>query len=297
MITKLQQITRKIWERFSGIEPRRLWSELTITQNELTTTQNELTTTQNELTTTQNKLTTTQNELTTTQNELTNALHLRSKRMHPFVIEALSLVSPVLQSQFQIPSKVNPDSTFFTEFGSDKDTRHSYGEIYFEILDQKINPKILEIGVGSVNDFPYAGLAAGGALQALRKKYPVAEIVGLDIDPQSIEKIKELGFYGICVDQTSSESLTAVRQLLSSHGTFDLIIDDGFHDPHANVRTLKVLFDLLNSHGTYVIEDVHESLIDFWKVISAHLPGKMEILDMRDKRPGVDDNILILFRK
>jgi hypothetical protein len=51
----------------SGVEPRRLWSELTNTQNELTNTQNELTNTQNELTNTQNELTNTQNELTNTQ--------------------------------------------------------------------------------------------------------------------------------------------------------------------------------------------------------------------------------------
>jgi hypothetical protein len=112
--------------------------------------------------------------------------------MHPFVTEALSLVSPVLEGQFQTHLKVNPDSILFTEFGSDKNTRHSYGEIYFEILDQKVDPKILEIGVGSVNNFPYAGLAAGGALQALRMKYPGSEFVGLDIDPQSKEKIKKL---------------------------------------------------------------------------------------------------------
>ena len=47
----------------------------------------------------------------------------------------------------------------------------------------------------------------------------------------------------------------------------------------------------------YVVEDVHETLIDFWKVIAIHLPGKMQVLDMRDLRPGVDDNILLLFTK
>jgi len=36
------RIPRKIWERISGIEPRRLWEELTNTQNELTNTQNRI---------------------------------------------------------------------------------------------------------------------------------------------------------------------------------------------------------------------------------------------------------------
>jgi SAM-dependent methyltransferase len=47
---------KKAWERLSGIEPRRLWLELSNTQNELSNTQNELSNTQNELSNTQNEL-------------------------------------------------------------------------------------------------------------------------------------------------------------------------------------------------------------------------------------------------
>ncbi len=283
MKRSFREIPRKVWERLSGIEPRRLWTELTNTRTELTNTRTELTNTRT--------------ELTNTRTELTNTDSLRHKRIHPYVSEALNLIAPDLKASIQPPSKINPMTSLFSEFGSDKDTQHSYGEIYFDLLKNELNPKILEIGVGSVNNFPYAGLAAGGGLQAFRKKFPNSEIVGLDIDPESIEIIRGLGFQGHVLDQTSNESLTKVKEDLRIHGTFDLIVDDGFHDPHANIRTLKSLFDLLADSGTYVIEDVHESLIDFWKVISVHLPGKMELLDMRDLRPGVEDNILILFKK
>ncbi len=283
MTRKLWILSKKVLERLSGIEPRRLWLELTNTQNELTNTQNELTNTQN--------------ELTNTQNELTNTHPQRHKRIHQYVAEALALVSPELKISYVIPEGVNPYKSLFTEFGSDKDTRHSYGEIYFDLLREKETPRVLEIGVGSVNDFPYAGLSAGGGLQAFRKKFPNSEIIGLDIDPESIEIIRGLGFEGYLADQTSNGSLISVKSELSRFGKFDLIIDDGFHDPHANIRTLKVLFDLVADDGAYVVEDVHETLIDFWKVIAAHLPGKMELLDMRNLRPGVDDNVMILFRK
>ena len=39
---RLRLIFRKVWERLSGIEPRRVWNELTNTQNELTNTQNRI---------------------------------------------------------------------------------------------------------------------------------------------------------------------------------------------------------------------------------------------------------------
>jgi hypothetical protein len=207
------------------------------------------------------------------------------------------MISPDIPSRFVVPAELGSSSSPFTEFGSDKDSRHSYGGVYFDLLGDNRKPSILEIGVGSVNDYPYAGLAAGGGLFGFKKRYPESELIGLDIDPESIEIIKRAGFHGYVLDQTSDNSLKAVKQKLLSHSPFDLIIDDGFHDPHANVRTLKVLHDLLSESGTYVIEDVHESLIDFWKVISVHLPGKMEVIDMRYLRPTVDDNVLLLFTK
>jgi SAM-dependent methyltransferase len=210
------------------------------------------------------------------------------------VAEALRLVAPLDNKLKKLDQVVETSPSIFTEYGSDKDTRHSYGNIYLDLLKGIANPRILEIGVGSINNYPYAGLPAGGALKAFRRIFKDATIVGVDIDPDSIEIIKAEGFPGFIVDQTSEESLIESKSVLEAFGPFDLIVDDGFHDPHANIRTLKKLFSLLSENGTYVVEDVHESLIDFWNSISIHLPGQIQILDMRELRPGVDDNILIL---
>jgi len=262
------KILKKIWRRINGAEPRELYFQLVDTQN----------------------------QLVDTQNQLVDTFNQRGKRLHPYVTEALKLVASdqyLLKTDLEVETK----NSIFTEFGSDKDTRHSYGAIYLEILGKFAQPQILEIGVGSINNFPYAGLAPGGGLKALRKMFPDAKIVGLDIDPESILAIKEQGFIGFEVDQTSDKSLSDAKVILKQHGPFDLIIDDGFHDPHANVRTLKNYYELLSKNGTYVIEDIHGSLIDFWKAIAIHLPGKAQILDMRVNRPETDDNILILITK
>jgi len=269
MINTPSKILKKVWRRVSGIEARQLYNQLLNTQN----------------------------ELTSTQNELTSTFTSRNKRLHPFVAEALNLVAPNRKIEASTKVGLKQEVSAFTEFGSDKDTRHSYGDIYLGLLNNFSNPKILEIGVGSVNNFPYAGLAAGGGLKAFRKCFPISEITGLDIDPESIDIITSDGFNGYVVDQTSDDSLSQVKNDLKHLGPFDLIIDDGFHDPHANVRTMQALIELLSDKGTYVIEDVHESLINFWEAISAHLPGKLQVLDMREIRPGVDDNILLLITK
>jgi hypothetical protein len=270
------EVLQKIYRRVSGIETRQLHQKLANAQHELANAQH---------------------ELANAQHELVNSHANRNNRLHLYVAEALGLVAPNRKIKANAKFEFKSQVSVFTEFGSDKDTRHSYGNVYLDLLSNFSDPKILEIGVGSVNSFPYAGLAAGGGLKAFRKCFPGSEITGLDIDPESIEIINSDGFNGFVVDQTSGESLSLVKNRLKHLGPFDLIIDDGFHDPHANVRTLQTLFELLSDKGTYVIEDVHESLINFWEAISVHLPGTLQVLDMREMRPGVDDNILLLITK
>ena len=220
----------------------------------------------------------------------------RESRLHNYVKEALMLVrGPEKYSTNQAYS--NPAGRFvglFKKYGSDKEDRHNYAEVYSSLLAEIETPNILEIGLGSINDYPYAGLPPGGSIQAWRAGAPNAVIVGADIDPAAVAAVSETGFV---IDQTSDESLNQFVQNVAEYVPFDLIVDDGFHDPHANMRTLLRLLPLLSVRGAYVIEDVHESLLDLWVVMSRSIDAQFEVVDLRADRPGVDDNILLIFRK
>jgi hypothetical protein len=232
-----------------------------------------------------------------------NPVNNREKRLHPFIAESLQLVtanntrlSDIIETQeWSATNRSQTLAAIFNRNGSDKSTRHSYEKVYAEILDQFEGPKILEIGLGSTNSFPYAGLNPGGSIKSWREFKPSAKIFGADIDYEAVSSIHETG---IQVDQTNDASLINMREEIREKcSTVDLIIDDGFHDPHANFRSLFTLFEILSDDGYYVVEDVHASLIDLWLICSQFLPGFMKILDYRGQRPGVEDNILIIFRK
>ena len=232
-----------------------------------------------------------------------NPVNNREQRLHPFVAESLEIITAnnlsladLIDTQ-ELPAMGRSQelASILNRNGSDKSTRHSYEKVYSEVLDQFENPKVLEIGLGSTNPFPYAGLNPGGSIKSWREFKPSATIFGADIDDEAVSSIQE---FGIQVDQTSEASLLKMKKEIRGHcGTVDLIIDDGFHDPHANFRSLLILFEILSDDGYYIVEDVHASLINLWLVCSPFLPGFMKILDYRDQRPGVEDNILIVFRK
>jgi hypothetical protein len=220
----------------------------------------------------------------------------RETRIHPYVAEALSLAAPLTNSRLITNNMIVAGKLTgkFTKFGSDKEIRHNYAEAYIEILSDIAEPHILEIGLGSLNGYPYGGLPPGGSIKAWREAYPDSLIVGADIDPESVAAISEIGFV---VDQTSDVSLNEFLHSIEQYAPFDIVVDDGFHDPHANFRTLLKVFPLVKASGAYVIEDIHQSLIDFWRVIASTLDADLEVRDLREDRPDVEDNVLLIFRQ
>jgi len=223
-------------------------------------------------------------------------LNSRENRIHEFVKSALNIVARNLDNVILVTDETTDCELgeIFDLLGSDKNSRHSYAQIYENLLSKKAAPRILEIGIGSLNSFPYAGIKPGCSLDAWRKRYPASFIVGADIDPESVNEVSEIAYL---VDQTDSSSLDALSRNLKEYGLFDLIVDDGFHDPHANIQTLIQMLPHLSEDGSYIIEDVHASLIDFWQVVIAVLELDGEILDMSPLRPQTDDNVLIVIKR
>ena len=222
---------------------------------------------------------------------------LRSHQLHPYIQVAIEHIIGDFNYVKSECVRGNKDIPVFNEFGSDKDSRHSYGSTYFALLKDRVKPSILEIGVGSFNNYPYAGNPPGGGLLTFRKYYPNALLIGADIDPEAIKILLGHGIIGFHLDQTSKLSLEDLKSKIIDYGEFDLIIDDGLHEPHANVLTMLQMYDLVKPGGHYVIEDVHKSLINFWRIIAVTLPDKIEILDMSQEREGVNDNVLVIFHK
>jgi hypothetical protein len=228
-----------------------------------------------------------------------NPINNRDKRLHPFISEAIEILFEHNFNAKSIVEKVMLErddmglGEIFNRYQSDKHSRHSYAFVYAELIKKHKSLSLLEIGLGSTNGFPYGGLNPGGSIKAWREFSPECLLVGMDIDSEAVNQINEHGFV---LDQTSSKSIEVTTKAVAELSPkFDLIIDDGFHDIHANIRTYLGFQHLLSTEGTYVIEDVHSSLVPFWALLAPSLPGKMRILDLSFLRPDTDDNVLILF--
>lgn len=165
-------------------------------------------------------------------------------------------------------------STLFDRHGSDKAGRHDYQLAYAAILAELGEPSsMLEIGLGSNNlDVPSnmgsAG-SPGASLRAFRDYLPGCTVLGADVDRRVLFGEDRIETFH--VDQTDAESVEALRERLP--GPLDLLIDDGLHAPHANLRVLGLGLRAVRPGGWVVIEDISPAAASLWEAVAGLLPG------------------------
>lgn len=147
---------------------------------------------------------------------------------------------------------------------SDKHRANGYGPVYHAIFrhlrDEPL--ALLEIGIGTLvagarssmhgYDHDLPGYRPGASLRAWREYFPHASIRGVDVQPDTMIS----GESRIVTDLCDSTKADAAATYLARVGTFDVIIDDGVHEPDLQLRTLRNFYAAVRPGGIYVIEDV-----------------------------------------
>jgi hypothetical protein len=157
---------------------------------------------------------------------------------------------------------------------------HNYSEMYERLFYSQIPQiqNVLECGIGTTNlsipsNMSHQG-SPGASLRVLRDYFPNAEIIGIDIDKDSLFEEDRIRTYQ--VDQTSKVSIQKFLEI-SPTRKFDLIIDDGLHEYQAAITLFENTIDCLNHKGIYIIEDIQE--FDFVKYVN-YFSTKKHVVDI-----------------
>ena len=132
---------------------------------------------------------------------------------------------------------------------SDKGNVHTYVQDYYSeefFMPQRIK-NVLEIGV-----------QGGGSVMMWHEWFPVANVIGLDVDPnamdQYIENKGDLEYERLTVrieDAYTQESLDTFKD-----NFFDYIIDDGPHSFESQEYAVKYYLRKVRPGGKLIIEDI-----------------------------------------
>lgn len=178
-------------------------------------------------------------------------------------------------------------STAMVPWGCDKDTDHSYGDLYNRVCGdlQNRGAQVLEIGV-----------LHGAFMQAVAEFLPDACVCGMDIAPRlwagwnwSDDRVRV-----VQVDATQPHAVDVFE------GPFDLIVEDASHVPHEQARTLDLFAPLLKPGGVYIIEDIHPDAAEYVREHASALAEKhglsLEWMDLRHVKGRFDDIVAVLRR-
>jgi hypothetical protein len=131
---------------------------------------------------------------------------------------------------------------------SDKDTVHSYVELYDEILKNKKH---------TATDVCEIGVLHGGSIKLWKDYFPRACVYGLDI------KDNTNGWEGVIdprikiLISQSAYSRRFINNVLANK-KFDFILDDGPHTLESMKMAITGYLPLLKDDGIFMIEDVQD---------------------------------------
>lgn len=165
---------------------------------------------------------------------------------------------------------------------TDKEERHKYisgcyEKIFLDLKLKKIN--ILEVGV-----------ATGHSLILWHEFFPNASIYGID-NELTLEKEFVKSFKRIKVVRYGDAYL---QSTLNGFPDFDIVIDDGSHYLHDQIKFMINLYPKLNRDGIMLIEDIRGSketlaLTDFAKKLKLEI----QVFDFRLQTKNSDSIILV----
>ena len=178
--------------------------------------------------------------------------------------------------------------------GTDKNTNHSYVDVYGKILAPHMgrNGNLLEIGA-----------QYGGSILLWHELLDKFKILSIDTKDQIDPLIKSKLSYNkftLIVDDAYKKS--TVDQCVNLHpGGFEIIIDDGPHTIDSQLSSIDLYLNLLKPNGVFVIEDIQD--FSFVDLIKQKIPSSdvyeyhVEVHDLRNVKQRYDDVIITITKK
>ena len=126
------------------------------------------------------------------------------------------------------------------------------------------------------------GIERGASLRMWRDFFPQATVVGLDIVPENL--IQEDRIFSLLINPVLSiEGLKP--------GGFNVIVDDGSHNPDDQIAAFLNLFPLLSTQGIYIIEDVQRGFVSY---VRNSLKQPSLVFEFDKEFPSEDDRLIVV---
>ena len=172
---------------------------------------------------------------------------------------------------------------------TDKNTIHSYLELYEKLLSKRKDTakNVLEVGI-----------ANGGSIKLWSDYFKNATVYGLDVMHEN-NVWQEIKNKDNIVLYTSTDAYNGdtFRSLFLEKGIkFDFMLDDGPHTLHSMVKFITLYSQLMTENGILIIEDIQSE--GWFDVLKAAVPEELlkyvKIYDLRSNKGRYDDMVFTI---
>ena len=188
------------------------------------------------------------------------------------------------------------------KYPTDKDTSHSYIEVYDDVWEYAITTygqkpfDVLEIGNnggGSIKlwqDYIHENVVS------FAPNDPEYSIDGLELlENDFLHELNKVDEVNIRMN-TDAYTDETVKSL--GDKKYDIIIDDGSHQPHHQLFAINKYFSLLKPQGVMVVEDVQSLQALSAVLLYAELPSDARLIvhDRRHIKNRYDDIMIVIYK-
>lgn len=176
---------------------------------------------------------------------------------------------------------------------TDKNTRHSYIEVYEKLLCEKKESAthILEVGIGDWQ--PNAGSAKMWASYFNNAQVHIVDIINIDKVNPDVYSHPRIHLH-MSNDAYNVNFFT--NTFLSKEMRFDMLLDDGPHTLESMISFVQMYSKIMKDDGILMVEDVQD--IEWIKTLEACTPDELrpyiEIYDLRNIKGRYDDIVFVI---
>lgn len=177
---------------------------------------------------------------------------------------------------------------------TDKNTNHSYLDLYEQLLKHKKNTAthILEVGIGPIPQ------QNGGSIKLWADYFQNAEVHAVDIIPID-DVFTPLVKHPRVYLHTSNNAYNVnffMNTFYTKKDRFDFILDDGPHTLQSMEIFIKLYSNILKDDGILIVEDVQdmEWISSLKAATPDHLKCYIEVYDRREIKGRWDDIVFVI---
>lgn len=176
---------------------------------------------------------------------------------------------------------------------TDKNTRHSYIDVYEQLLCKKKDSAthVLEVGIGDWQ--PNAGSAKMWASYFENAHVHIVDIINIDKVNPDVYSHPRIHLH-MSNDAYNANFFT--NTFLSKGMAFDMLLDDGPHTLESMIKFVQMYSKIMKEDGILMVEDVQD--IEWTKTLEASTPEELrpyiEIYDIRNVKGRYDDIVFVI---